>query len=89
MSRLSQLTALGFTLAAALLASAPLMLLADRLFEPGSKVAIATGVFVALAVPVLAGWLSLRLIKTWQPQAMWAAAAASGLVVAGLAAIAL
>ncbi len=89
MSRLAQFTALGFALAAALLASAPLMLLVDRALEAGATVVVVAGLFVGLAVPVLMAVLCRRLIRVWQPQAMWTVAIVSGLALAGLAALSL
>ena len=89
MSRLAQLTALGFAAAAALMASAPLMLLFDRVADFDSTVVVVVAVLVALLIPTLMAVLCFRLIKAWQPQGMWLTAVLSGLALAGIAALSL
>ena len=89
MSRLAQLTALGFAVAAALLASAPLMLLFDRVGDFDSTVAIVAALVVALLIPATMAGLCFRLIRAWQPQALWLTAVLSGLALAGCAALGL
>ena len=89
MSRLAQLTALGFAAAAALLASAPLMLLFDRVADFDSTVVVVVAVLVALLIPTVMAVLCFRVIKAWQPQGMWLTAVLSGLALAGIAALSL
>ena len=89
MSRLAQFTALGFAVAAALLASAPLMLLFDRAGDFGSTVVVAVALLVALLVPTLMAILCFRLVRAWQPQGLWLTAVLSGLALAGIAAVSL
>ena len=89
MSRLAQFIAFCLTLAAALLASAPLMLLVDRISGFDGTFVIVIALLFALLVPTLMAVLYARLVKAWQPQGTWLTAVLSGLTLAGLAALSL